>query len=517
MSEKGKKIKRLVIAICLVVFSIGAGVFAGIKIGIECASTTINTSYDSELGSVEKVLKEEWYSDIYYGKGIDEDVLIRQFCGAYSQSGNDVMLDGYTYLEKNEETSGVVTGKLGITLQNYGNYPIISFVEPTGASYGTLHIGDIVVAVTSPSNVTYKVSDGGTTFSTVFSQALGLPGESVKVEYYRYNSDNSRLERRFDYITLKQPSSYQTTAYYEECGIADTTFLTITRFNTGANGADTCSQVESVLKNHPAKNLIINLVDNGGGSLGSVVDICDLFLPNDKLVVSLENKNGIKTPYKTAKDQMYSYDKIIILQNSGTASASEILISTLTYYYPDIVTLVGSKSYGKGIASTSVTVLEGKYTLHYTAAKWLRPDDSWIGMTGSAYTDKEGYQLGFDVKTENQVEEDVILAYRIAYSNYLYYKQTNFQYDAFTIDVVSPINSAFFSLFNMVYNTTIREDGYFDNACLTTINNYQLSKGLEQTANMDEITYINFMFDLFSYNKNYVNNYLNEAFEVING
>ena len=45
---------------------------------------------------------------------------------------------------------------------------------------------------------------------------------------------------------------------------------------------------KEILEKDDSKNLIIDLRDNGGGDLSSVVDICDLFLPKDKLITKLQ-------------------------------------------------------------------------------------------------------------------------------------------------------------------------------------------------------------------------------------
>ena len=50
--------------------------------------------------------------------------------------------------------------------------------------------------------------------------------------------------------------------------------------------------------------------------------------------------------------------KIIILQNKNTASASEIFISAMLHYYPNKVTLIGTETYGKGIAQLKRTVFK---------------------------------------------------------------------------------------------------------------------------------------------------------------
>lgn len=97
---------------------------------------------------------------------------------------------------------------------------------------------------------------------------------------------------------------------------------------------------------------------------------------------------------------------MIILQNGGSASASEIFIGTLRDYFPKIVT-IGEQSFGKGSVQTLKTYYDGS-TLKYTTAKWY---------TGKSRTGIDGVGISPDIeltfddarwkkfKKDNQLEE----------------------------------------------------------------------------------------------------------------
>ena len=138
---------------------------------------------------------------------------------------------------------------------------------------------------------------------------------------------------------------------------------------------------------------------------------------------------------------------------------NKILISTLLYYAEEMnteVTLVGTKSYGKGIAQQHVYVMEGKYTLSYTCAKWLRPDDSWIGMTIDSTSD-----IGFYPEDINLINNSELLQMMNSVRAKLIYKENVADYDAFTIDNVSNENIYFFTLLNEIYNFHIQHQRKF--------------------------------------------------------
>ena len=131
--QMNKNIKRIIIGSALVCVSLVVGLVTGIQ--ISSGETTIIDD-NSPTDQLIKFLKDNWDSDIYYGKEIDENVLIDQFVGAVTTS-DELMLDPYTYLIKNE-SGGVAlqTGKLGITISFHYNYPVIQEISKGAAAEG---------------------------------------------------------------------------------------------------------------------------------------------------------------------------------------------------------------------------------------------------------------------------------------------------------------------------------------------------------------------------------------------
>lgn len=499
-----RKLKRLIIGSLLSLVSLIIGVVSGMKIAKLTNVEHNQTKFDQLID----VLKESWRSDIYY-ENENEDTLINQFIGALSTS-DEVMLDPYTYLKKKEPVKEVPeTGKLGVTLSYIFNYPVITEVDKEGSSYNILQVGDIVTSLGKKVDGEYKfysIIDEGTDYSNIFDQALGPVEDKVMVNVARFNENNVLTHHSFEITLTKEISTEY--VYEVEDNIDDTLMVKMTGFVDSSNG--TAPQFEQILKNDNSKNLIIDLRDNGGGDVASVIDICDLFLPKDILVATLEYKNSIRE-CRTFDDKLYEYEKIFVLQNKNTASASEILISTLLYYFDDKVTLIGTNTYGKGIAQKSVSVLDNKYILQYTCAKWLRPDNSWIGMT---INDKEAANC-FKPSTNCEILKGDILTIMEKNNGYVYYKENNSNYLAFKEDKVAYQNQYFFEIYNALFNKNIRTDRYFDSSCIDAIKEYQNNKGLDANGNMNQDTFLHFVKDFYDAKSEYSKKHLNKVSEII--
>ena len=100
------------------------------------------------------------------------------------------------------------------------------------------------------------------------------------------------------------------------------------------------------LKQQGAKSLIIDLRDNGGGSLSEAVDIVGLFVPKGQEVVYTKGKiKQAENSFKTRFEPVDTEIPLVVLVNGSSASASEILSGSLQDL--DRAVIVGSRTYGK--------------------------------------------------------------------------------------------------------------------------------------------------------------------------
>jgi carboxyl-terminal processing protease len=127
--------------------------------------------------------------------------------------------------------------------------------------------------------------------------------------------------------------------------------------------------------------LILDLRGNPGGYLDAAVDMASWFLPGGKVIVSEDYGPGKKPTVHRSLGYNIFTDKLkfVILMNSGSASASEILAGALHDH--DKAKLVGTQSFGKGSVQEVVKITPDTL-LKITVAKWLTPNGISISLKG---------------------------------------------------------------------------------------------------------------------------------------
>jgi len=133
------------------------------------------------------------------------------------------------------------------------------------------------------------------------------------------------------------------------------------------------------LKQYPY--IILDLRDNLGGDISAMNHMVDYFLPKG-WVISTDKTRMWDRTNKTKTQQTLSFKKIVILQNRYTASASESFIATLNDNL-DNVTLIGERTYGKGIGQYTLPLKRG-FAVKATTLMWLTPNGISIEDNGIA-------------------------------------------------------------------------------------------------------------------------------------
>jgi carboxyl-terminal processing protease len=142
------------------------------------------------------------------------------------------------------------------------------------------------------------------------------------------------------------------------------------------------------LKGKGATSLVLDLRDNPGGLLHEAVNICNIFLPKGKLVVSTKGKiQEHNQNYETLNAPVDTEMPVTVLINRGSASASEIVAGTLQDY--DRAVIIGEKSFGKGLVQVS-RPLSYNAQLKVTTAKYYTPTGRCIQVLDYSHRREDG-------------------------------------------------------------------------------------------------------------------------------
>jgi len=123
------------------------------------------------------------------------------------------------------------------------------------------------------------------------------------------------------------------------------------------------------------KKLIIDLRGNGGGYLNAAVDIADEFLSKGMLIVYTKGKSSPMKKYFATEKGSFELNKLVVLIDEGSASASEIVSGDLQDN--DRATIIGRRSFGKGLVQEQIEIPDGS-AIRLTVARYYTPSGRCI-------------------------------------------------------------------------------------------------------------------------------------------
>ncbi len=323
--------------------------------------------------------------DMFYVDTVNAEKMI--------QTGVEGMLsltDPYTEYYPEEEVSSLkemTTGKyggIGAAIRYYEAKDRIAVVEPTEgmpAAEAGVKAGDIILSVGGKEMVRGDMKPQE--FSSKVSEALrGEPGTSFVLKVLRpLKNDSTVMEFK---ITRKNIRT-NPVPYYGM--VKDSIgYLALSSFTE--NSAKDFKKAFIELKQKGAKSLIIDLRDNGGGSLSEAVDIVNLYVPKGQEIVVTKGKvRQAQGSYKTQNESVDTQIPLAVLVNGATASASEIVSGSLQDL--DRAVVIGSRTFGKGLVQT-IRPLPYNGTLKVTTSKYYIPSGRCIQAIDYAKKNADG-------------------------------------------------------------------------------------------------------------------------------
>ena len=132
------------------------------------------------------------------------------------------------------------------------------------------------------------------------------------------------------------------------------------------------------IRKQSAKGVIIDLRDNPGGLVSSVVNMCNSIM-SEGVIVSTKDRNGKQTSCYKADNEKSCDLPIVVLVNGNSASASEIFSGAMQD--TGNATIVGVQTYGKGIVQSVIPLSDGS-AIKLTVAKYFTPNENDIHTVG---------------------------------------------------------------------------------------------------------------------------------------
>lgn len=318
--------------------------------------------------------------DMFYVDTIDPNKTIRE--------GIDNMLyslDPYTeyYPEEDQsELEQMVKGSFGgigslITYDMKLKRSVIAEpFEGTPAAKAGLKAGDILMEIDGQDLA-------GKNNAEVSQMLRGQAGTSFKLKVERPNVEGGRTSMEFTIVR----ESIQTPAIpYADILDNHVGYINLSTFS--GNPSKDFKKTFLDLKKKGATSLVIDLRNNGGGLLDEAVEIANYFLPRGKVIVTTKGKiRQASNTYKTLREPLDLDIPIVVLVNSGTASASEILSGSLQDL--DRAVIVGNRTFGKGLVQVPRSLPYGG-TMKVTTSKYYIPSGRCVQAIDYKHRNEDG-------------------------------------------------------------------------------------------------------------------------------
>jgi carboxyl-terminal processing protease len=344
-----------------------ASIFSIFSRSSEAVSASSEPADLSEFWEVWKLLDERFISASSTATVTTEEKIYGAIEGMVAAYG-----DPYTVFLPPEESaafaediSGNFSG-IGMEVGNRGG--VITIIAPlvdTPAERAGLMAGDLIIRIDGESTE-------GMSIDTAVQKIRGEKGTIVTLSIFR----EGELEIK-DYEVMRDTITIPTVKTEDK---GDSFIISLYSFNAVAE-AKMQEALESYQKSKATK-LVLDLRGNPGGYLQSAVSIASFFLPTGKVVVKERHGDALNDRvYRSSGHTLAKRapEKMVILIDNGSASASEILAGALSEH--GYATLIGVNSYGKGSVQQLVEMEDGS-AVKVTIARWLTPNDLSISDGG---------------------------------------------------------------------------------------------------------------------------------------
>lgn len=307
------------------------------------------------------------------------------------------MLEGLdphsTYLEpsdfKNlEESTSGEFGGLGIEVSlEDGLIRVVTPIDDTPAERAGVEAGDLII----------KLDDKavkGMSLKDAIELMRGKPGEAIKLTIIR-EGGNKPMELTVVRDIIKVLSVRQRVL---EPGYG---YIRLSQFqmDSGKEVLKAIDKLKDEQGDKPLKGLVLDLRNNPGGVLQAAVEVADAFLSDGLIVYTKGRMGNTDMSYSANPDDPSNGIPLVVLINSGSASASEIVAGALQDHHRAV--LLGTRSFGKGSVQTVLPLsTDEERGLKLTTALYYTPNGRSIQAEGI----KPDIQVDLAQVTHNRTE-----------------------------------------------------------------------------------------------------------------
>lgn len=341
-----------------------------------------------------KINKIENLIDQYYLFDIDKNKQQEGAVEGYVKSLGDPYSEFLTKEEMdslNQQTEGEYAGVgIVVTPSETGAITVVSAIKGSPAFEKGIKKDDIILKINGKDYNASQMNDA-------VKVMKGKPNTDVKLTIARMENKTSKI---FD-VNITRRMISLTTVNSQKIG--DIGYINITQFDRKTD-KEFIEQYEN-LKKQNVKSIVLDLRNNPGGLLDSTVKIADYLLPQGVIVKTVDKNKKEDVQKSDSSEQNLP---IVVLVNGSSASASEILTGALKDYKK--ATIVGEKTFGKGIVQTIIPMEKGE-GLKLTISEYFSPNGNKIHKQGvkpdvEIKLDEKAKGIGVEfMKEDNQLQK----------------------------------------------------------------------------------------------------------------
>lgn len=341
-----------------------------------------------------KINKIENLIDQYYLFDIDKNKQQEGAVEGYVKALGDPYSEFLTKEEMdslNQQTEGEYAGVgIVVTPSETGAITVVSAIKGSPAFEKGIKKDDIILKINGKDYNASQMNDA-------VKVMKGKPNTDVKLTIGRMENKTSKI---FD-VNITRRMISLTTVNSKKIGYVG--YINITQFDRKTD-KEFIEQYED-LKKQNVKSIVLDLRNNPGGLLDSTVKIADYLLPQGVIVKTVDKNKKEDIQKSDASEQNLP---MVVLVNGSSASASEILTGALKDYKK--ATIVGEKTFGKGIVQTIIPMEKGE-GLKLTISEYFSPNGNKIHKQGvkpdvEIKLDEKAKGIGVEfMKEDNQLQK----------------------------------------------------------------------------------------------------------------